>query len=56
MWWIGLGMQFSLVEQRVVLSMLLCKYRWRLADPTAKLDFGPSTLLVPTSLEMIFEE
>lgn len=52
---IGLGMQFSILEQRVILSMLLRRFKWSLANPNETLGFEPPGLLVPKALNIKFE-
>lgn len=53
---ICLGMQFSILEQRVILSMMLNRFKWKMTDPKQILEFGASTLTVPKSLGLTFEE
>ena len=53
---ICLGMQFSIVEQRVILSMLLNRFKWKLADPNQTLKLGSISLALPGSLRITFED
>ncbi|ORX92593.1 cytochrome P450 [Basidiobolus meristosporus CBS 931.73] len=54
-----IGMVFSLMEQRVTLSMLLRKYRWSLPEASIHengvLRIRPTGLLAPESSELCFE-
>ncbi|CAO3591573.1 unnamed protein product [Absidia cylindrospora] len=54
-----IGMQFSLMEQRVMLSCLLRKYEWRLPDDSKHKDeliTGNVGLLVAKDLDVIFKQ
>ncbi|KNE67747.1 hypothetical protein AMAG_12472 [Allomyces macrogynus ATCC 38327] len=53
---ICLGMQFSLVEQRVILAMMLLRYEWEVVGNTNALrgvpDLAPNDLLRSTGIEL----
>ncbi|CAB4483282.1 unnamed protein product [Rhizophagus irregularis] len=54
-----LGQNFSLMEQKVIISMLLLKYNWTLPDNSInkdKLLLAPQFLLRPVDLKLIFTE
>ncbi|RIA86494.1 cytochrome P450 [Glomus cerebriforme] len=54
-----IGQNFSLMEQRVVLSMMLLKYNWTLPENSInkdKLILAPHFLLRPVDLKLIFTE
>ena len=54
---VGLGVNFSFIEQRVVLSMLLQKYIVKLppGQENAELSFQPTRVLAPKNLFLEFE-
>ncbi|KAG0182837.1 cytochrome P450-dit2 [Apophysomyces sp. BC1021] len=53
-----LGLQFSLAEQRVIMSMLLRKYEWELADKSSKdkdLRSNGFVIITPYEFKVIFK-
>ncbi|RIA87775.1 cytochrome P450 [Glomus cerebriforme] len=54
-----IGQNFSLMEQRVILSMILLKYNWTLPENSVnkeKLLLAPQFLLRPVDLKLVFTE
>lgn len=44
---ICIGNNFSLLEQKIFLSLMLQKYRWEFVDKSAKTDFVKPSLVLP---------
>ncbi|CAI2177310.1 11164_t:CDS:10 [Funneliformis geosporum] len=54
-----IGQNFTLMEQRVILSMFLLKYKWTLPEDSIhknKILFEPQFLLRPIDLKLVFTE